>query len=344
LTSLLAHESLPVWLWGLQWWLNAVSWSVFSWSSNQEDLIRSYFRVPRLSIQQQTLSWDRATIAGIWQALVQDNKTIQFPVSFTVSFVGNTVNIASVSFSGYNNLTTTINNLIKQRPLSLSQLYETVISNAELFTSQQTSQLSMCDVVKAWLNELLRSCASTSIVLSQQIDDKNISYTLQMSGYQIRSISSSSSGIQQLINKQTIPVTSNLTLINTIKSLLALRLVWTTDAGPTATTPIALMTNTFQTYLWVKPSSIDETAKAGKYAIDMTIKGILLRVQYDYASSTIERILIVVWSDRVAVKNASFILKESQKPDLNRFVQNPIEYLRSISPTSIAEYDALIKQ
>ncbi len=346
LTTLLSSQSLPNWLWELQWWLNSTTWSIFSWSifswstSTQEDLLRSYFRVPRFNIQQQTFSWSRATIAGIGKVSIQGDRSIQFPVSFLVSTTGQNVNIDSVEFSGYTNLTNTINNLIKQRSVSLSQIYDTVVSNAELFASNQTNQLLMCDVVRDWFPDSISSCSATGMVFSQQIEDRNVSYSFQMSWYEIRSVLVSLTGIQQLVNQQTIPTTTNLTLVNTIKSLLNLRVV-VSDAGPTATTPIALITTTFQTYLWVKPTSIDETAKSGKYAIDTTIKGLVLRVQYDYPTSTIERILIVVWSNRIAVRNASFVLQESQKSDLNRFIQNPVEYLRIISPDSIAEYDKL---
>lgn len=310
-----------------------------------EQIVNSYLNTDRISIQAVAITWLEDTIDKI--AIVQgtisvdnEQKKILIPTRITLSMSSQWPIITTMTFSGYQQLSTSVNTILSQRKISLGQLYDTIISNKSLFTTNTITQLSLCDSIKAYqaINESISSCSSSEIKLSQIIEWKTVFYTITMSWSYITTITSSHTGIQEQI---TIPkdMQTSISINNVLSSLLRLQPRSVTN-NTQAVSPLATINDVRVKQLNTTPIDIKQWSKDNIFVVDFIMNQITRKVQYNNSNSTIERIIIIKDKQLIPVRNLSISLSSTSSKLIKDFLANPLSVIKEFDN---AAYETYIK-
>ncbi len=309
------------------------------------------------------LSWDKIKIS--WYFSIKTNEWyIPIYSSIILKNINKELVIESIKINEYQELNDTIQNLIKIEDYSISKVYQYIQNNINIFMS--ADKISTCKTIENTINKILESsknisslkileCNSEniSIIKNEEIDESNkkIYYKISMDNFNIENIMISDIYIENEIKKSLPNInTNNITISNMISKIISYNIEkeeyiqeWSNN--------IIITIEDFEKYLNTIPNDIAEGNN--KIVLEFSIQSNsfigtynpetkkLWPISFKYNEKNNEIEWIKINKSDLEIRSFELYLKEKNQNEINKFLIDPINFLKEKNPEVISKYENL---
>ncbi len=334
--------------------------------STQDNIKQSLQNIKTLSffkIIKERISWEKIKVS--WYFSIKTNEWyIPIYSSIILKNIDKELIIENIKINEYEELNNTIENLIQIEKYTISKLYQYIQQNIYIYMSPD--KVSTCKIIENTINNIFEEtknmssldmleCNSEniSILKNQEIEDSNnkIYYKIYMDNFNIENIMISNKYIENEIKKSLPNInTNNITISNMIWKIISYNIEkkefiqeWSND--------IIITIEDFKKHLNTIPKDIVEWSN--KIILEFSIQWVNFIGTYNTETKKLwtisfkynERNNEVEWNKidkyNFEIKNFELYLKEDNQNEINRFLINPIEFLKENNPTVVSNYENL---
>lgn len=326
-------------------WTSSEEWIIASELTPEQQTLEQLFSqqitFPNLTITEKTYGSDTITIKGFF-TVAQEKNTLQVVTNIKFIKNNNTLIIQSVNFEGYDKLNATIPTLLEKKQLWLNDIYETLVQNIQVLAGDQKAEATFCDSLETRLKDNLalgkiQSCNEgvTEIAII------NIVYKFAYRDGSLIKIIVSNSGLQQAIDKKFWSIkTDTTTLLPTIFSILTYDPSQETAnllTGGLSAEQVLIYEHIVK-YLGIKPTNIAQNNKnPALYLVEFTLQNFEFVGVVNINTLTISP-LYFKKNTKYKFSNFSMPLDDKNLPTLNKFANDPIEFLKQLNPSLVEQY------
>lgn len=334
--------------------------------STQDDIKKSLQNIKKLSffkIIKERISWEKIKVS--WYFSIKTNEWyIPIYSSIILKYIDKELIIENIKINKYNELNKTIENLIKIENYTISKLYQYIQENINIFMSPD--KISTCEIIENTINEIFEKskdiswleileCNSenVSIIKNQEIDNsKNkIYYKIYMDNFNIKDILISNRYIENEINKSLTNInTNNITIANMVWKIISYN-IETKEFVQEGSNNIIITIEDFEKYLNTIPKDIVEWNN--KIILEFSIQWNNFIGTYNTETKKLwpisfkynEKNNDVEWNKTnkydLKIKNFKLYLKETNQNEINKFLINPINFLKEENLETVSIYENL---
>jgi len=267
--------------------------------------------------------------------------------------------LTSININEYSDLNETIEKIIQQKQYSISDTYQYIQNNINLFISNDN--ISTCDLINNRLenyknsnkqiNQLnLTHCDQNSINIFKEEKENNeiykIFYKITLNNFNINKVQISNNKLENEIEEYLKNIeTNNITIATVIHEIVSykdnninLKQEWTNN--------IIIAIEDFQNYLQIIPTDISE--EKWKIFIEFKIKNINLIWTYDINEKMLYSLSFKYKENNnniapqdLFIKNFHLLLTDNHKNEINKFMINPKNYISNVDKSSVENYEQL---
>lgn len=316
-----------------------------------------------LKIINEKVSENKIRISGYFSIRIDDSN-IPLYLWFVVNNTDNKAVIESININEYKDLNDTVWNIIKQKNYTITEVYQYIQDNINIFLSKDN--LSTCDIISDKLEKIkwknkdvnqikIMECDWNiiSILKEEELNKEKIKtyYKIIMDNFNIIEISISDKDLENEIKKYLNNInTNNITISNIIweivlhkKKEISKTQEWSNN--------IIMTIEDLERYLWAIPKDIVEINNI--ILAEFSIMNINFIWNYDIKSKKLWPLYLKynkkndedednrLRKEDLFINNFEIYLKDENQNQINDFLVDPINYIKKISPTAIENYKKL---
>lgn len=255
----------------------------------------------------------------------------------TFVIINDLVKVQQVLFGDYPQLSNLINNQLKNQPLTLNQIYQTIIKNKDIYETTQV-EFDICGIIETAISQIwaiVASCNTKQIVIEKKETwlDPSLSwriYTFELDGVKITNFNVNDSELQKEIPRQFSLRTQQDTLAPRIANIVNYELP--RQEVQTWSAELILVYEKFQTYIGVKPTTVAQMS--WRFIVEFSVDNINFVGWFGIDNFEISP-LRIIQNERIKVKNFSLKLDNSDLFRINAFVLDPLQYIGSVDPEAL---------
>lgn len=316
-----------------------------------------------LKIINEKVSENKIKISWYFSIKLEDSN-IPLYLWFLVKNVNNKTIVESININEYEDLNETISNIIKQKEYTITEIYQYIQDNINIFLSKD--EISTCDLITNKIEKVknknkeinkieIVECNwdKISILKDEEINKEKIKiyYKILMENFNIIEVSISDKDIENEIRKYLNNInTNNITIANIIweivshkKKEVSIIQEWSNN--------IIITIEDLERYLWAIPKDIAELNNT--ILAEFSINNITFIWNYDIKSKKLWPLYFKynkkndddpenqLKKEDLFIPNFQIYLKDENQNQINEFLINPINYIKNINPTVIENYNKL---
>lgn len=308
-----------------------------------------------LKILNEKVSEDKIKISGYFSIKLKD---WYLPLYLWFSIDKNW-NIESININEYEDLNQTIWNITKQRKYSITEIYQYIQNNINIFLSSE--RLSTCEIILYKLKDYtennkqiiyidLENCndKSINIIKEEKIDKEvyKINYKISLENFNIKDIKISDQRLENEIRKYLQNINTNhITIPNIIQEIISYKKE-EINTKQEWSNNIIITIEDFERHFSTIPKDISESNWQIK--IEFSIKNINFIWLYSVDNKILWPIYLkqantITQNDNtnieeLLINNLKLILKEENQNEINKFIIDPFSYITKLDPNIIQNY------
>ena len=323
-------------------------------------LLNSFKSLSFLRILNEKASEDKIKIS--WYLLI---KLKQWEIPLYLWFIADkNWDIESININEYEDLNKTVSIITKQKKYSITELYQYIQSNIEMFLSNDN--LSTCDIILSKLKDYqednkeinsidMVDCNENKIYITQEKTQNakitNLSYQIKLENFNIQDISISDKDVEYNIKEYIKNInTNNITIPHIIYEIVSYN-KQEHDYKQEWNNKTIIAIEDFNKYLSITPNTISELD--WKINVEFILKDINFIWTYNIKNKILNNLYFKykLWKDELAwndakyeqmlIKNFEIELKEENQNKINNFILNPLNYLRSSDQETVDKYKSI---
>jgi len=289
-----------------------------------------------------------------------DDSNIPLYLWFIIKNIDNKPIIESININEYDDLNNTISNIIKQKDYTITEIYQYIQNNINIFLSN--NNISTCDIILDKMEKIkddnkeinnidIMECNWNKINILKEEEKIKTYYKIIMENFNIKDISISDKNIENEIKQYLNNINTNhITIPNIIWEIIShkKKFISTTQEW---SNNIIITIEDLERYLWIMPKDIAEYNKI--ILIDFSINSINFIWDYDVKSKKLWQLYFkyniendkdinnTLKKEDLFINNFEIYLKEDNQNQINEFLVDPINYINNIDPTVVANYNRL---
>lgn len=310
-----------------------------------------------LKIKNIIYSWNNILVNGdilLQKAQTSNKEKMKLDTTFSMYYQNSTFIVEKVKVTNQNTLNAVLKELLSKTKLTLNQIYEYIDNNIIFYDkAYQTDTTNLqCEVIQNTFNtqDIVVNCTPGKVIFSKNItqgsESTTITYTIWFAEYQITNITISDIQLENTIKEKLKSIQTNqANFMDILKWILSYTLPQAQFTTTEWTNNMLIASEKIKNYLGI--NIVDIAEKNGRILVDFSVWGINFIGNYAISTHTIYPVYfkdILINNLPTKIKNLSLSLDDESQTDIYKFISNPGNYIKSISPESYLIYNKFISE
>lgn len=319
-------------------------------TKNSEDSISTLLnQFSYLKIKEKIFSGGNIVING--DLIINDPKgyeqKLKLNVMLLLHYQENKFIVKKITIEGQTALNTVIKEILSKKEYSLGEMKEYIEQNFAFYDKAAQTDVwdLLCNQIKKKIIDIeVDMCTSSSITAKKTFQNKIITYEITFENYKIKKLVISDPKIQTIIDTKLENISTNeVNFADIIGGIINYSEPLTQATAAAWASNMIIITEKVKNYLGI--NIIDIAEKNGKILIEFDIWNINFIGNYNVTKHIIYPIYfkdILLNKLPAKIINFSLSLDDESKTDIYKFISDPLEYIKTISPESYILYDKFI--
>lgn len=250
------------------------------------------------------------------------------------------LSVSEIIIENHKKLTEYMNALIANDRISLNKVLNLLYENKDIAEQTESLNLDLCTQLKGKFENDLISCTKKEVIIqrgNEQKNEENLRYTFGLNEGRLASLEVSDKILEiQLLREIDFSLIDSTTTSYLITSLVDYK---PKEKNSNFWMKEHLLTiDKFAKYLGITPENI--IVEGTQIKVNFKVQDISFQANYDPTKNELNPIALDFWTQRhpIIVKGFTLRLQDDAIDEINRFVNQPLEVLKTINSALVKRY------
>ena len=305
-----------------------------------EELVKPLEYLSYLTVLQKTIEESYAQIEGNFLVSEKDRQYV-LPVVLRLEQEWNIVLVKEINVKWYDQLTRVLNSLLQKNQFSTAYVYQYIVENIGLYAID-SSEIEYCDIIIDKNPKLkVKVCNENGILFEQSMWWTTIRYQIVMDEAKLWSLKITDKALQLALNNELKWEEVNKLLLPDLISFITNYSFAEEELNDNQLSEnYLIVVEKMKQYLNIIPKHVEE--KWDKIFVSFVLWNEDFFAEFDLVTTTLSSLyfesVFLRPSMPLPVKDFSLELVDNNRTEINNFIADPIEYIKSISENAYKAY------